>query len=95
MVSLHIVLYKFCCTHKLIIYNLFYTKNYRSIALISKVYDALLINHIKAETEKILLEKIRIAKSLKYVKKSLKATLLFLDFSKAFDGANTTSMWSS
>ena len=78
-------------------------KNYWGITLTSiaaKIYNALLLNHIKPEIEKVLRKNqngfwrnrsmtSQISTLLKYWKvfmqKNLKATLLFVNFSKAFD----------
>ena len=87
-------------------------KNYRGIALTAKVYNALLLNYIWPEVEKILRKKTgQLSKKSQNLTihwinvgvgaRNKKATLLFIDFSKAFDSrhrekseANSTSIWS-
>ena len=80
----------------------------------AKTYNTLLLNYLKPEIEKILrknqngfLRKWSITSQILTIHqiiegvhaKNLKATLLFVNFSKAFDcthwedGANTTSIW--
>ena len=81
-------------------------KNKRDItltAVTAKVYNALLLNHIKHEIEKILMKNLngfwrnqstisQILSSIEYVETNLEETLLFKDFSKAFDSIHRGKM---
>ena len=76
-------------------------------SIVGKVYNALLLNHVKPEIEKILRKNqngfwrnqsttLQILMNHRIIEgvwaKNLKATLLFMDFSKAFDSIHRGKM---
>ena len=79
-------------------------KNYRGIMLTSiaaKIYNPLLLNHIKPENEKILSKNQNVFQrnqsttsdsnnplSLRSLRQNLEAKLLFIDFSQPFDSTH-------
>ena len=86
------------------------TKNYRGrtlTSIVAKVYNALLLNHIEPEIEKVMRKNqnafqgnrstaSQIEKICQIIEgvhaKNLKATLLFVDFSNAFDSIHRGKM---
>ena len=74
-------------------------KNYRGITLtsiVAKVYNALLLNRIELEIEKILRKNQngfqRNQSTIGVCAKNLVVTFLFIDFSKAFDSIHRGKM---
>ena len=70
-------------------------KNYQSTTLTSivdNIYNALLLNRIEPEIEKILRKNQTIRWIIEVCAKNLKATVLFVDFSKAFDSIHRRKM---